>query len=216
MRQNIPERSAEDDARFYGNWGFGPGPNWREYHFRYGAFQMAFTRAELRLGGFIADLTSDALRPQPVANIEASYILASAFTGMRAAPLRDSLKRLLRNLRKPEQLQDDVGEILNQMGNIQYVRDLLTHRHVFPFEDGFYIDSMQAAREPDKEEVIYFTLGLLDDMTADLLRIPYRLFALLHPEHELSQEVVQDLAMPWRYRQNELRRESRMRPRNAQ
>lgn len=215
--EKIPDARSEDDEElFYGHdTGFGGSPQWREYHVRLGAFMHAFTKAELYITQQIADLTVLALRPRAVPDIDANYVLAASYIGLRAKPGREALKRLLRNLRKPKATLDAVNGPLNQLGEIQSLRDALTHRPVHTYWDGLYVDHTLTAREAKQEEALFFTVQLLDDATADMLRIPRMLYYLVR-ELEYPAAHRAALTAPWRYKPSALIRRGRTRPRSAQ
>jgi hypothetical protein len=216
MAEKIPDaRSEDDEALFYGYDGFGPSPQWREYHVRLGAFMHAFTKAELYITQQIADLTVLALRPRAVPNIDTNYVLAASYIGLRAQPGREALKRLLRNLRKPQATLDAINGPLSHLGEIQALRDMLTHRPVHTYEGGLYVDHTLTAREAKQEEAAFFTVQLLDDATADMLRIPRMIYYLVR-ELEYPKDQREALTAPWRYKPSALDRRGRTRPHSAQ
>jgi hypothetical protein len=172
----------------------------REYHLRLGQLMHAFTNAELRLGSFMAVMLKRSLKPNPAPDIDSAFLLTGSYVGMRASALIDALKRLLRNIRAPEKQQKDVAAVLSHLAHIQFLRDKLAHRYVFPNGQKVVIESIQAAKEISKAIGISTDISALIDATHDLLLIPLKLHFLLYTEQNAEGRMKELVDAPWRYK----------------
>jgi hypothetical protein len=140
---------------------------------------------------------------------------------MRVKMSSDTIKRTLRASGASHGMRSEAGRVLNQLGEIHYIRDRLAHNAAYHDESNsqgwFYTNNNITIRENEQADVIRFKLEVLANMTADLERIPDLLERALFPEStkiidvELRADPVHSqhvaaLYAPWRYKLSQLRK----------
>lgn len=98
--------------------------DWGAYYSALGEFLHEFSRMENSMNAYLAQVLADSIE---IDSLRASLILRAAVGGQRLAPLRDTLKRLLRVTRAPAGTLAYVEVILKHVGDIHYLRDRLMH-----------------------------------------------------------------------------------------
>jgi len=187
------------DPVFYSQLGFGS-RDYEAYHLRLGQLMHAFTMAEMWIGSSISEIVTRELNPTSTdPNINPHLILSALFIG-RAGPQMDALRRLLRNLNAPQNLQDELGAILSHFASIQSLRDHLAHRRVIVNGDRVEIDSIYAAKEAKQIISRTFTLSVLEDATFDLLILREKLRYLLNETIKPDANAEPLVSAPWRYK----------------
>lgn len=160
----------------------------------------AFSMAEMWIGGSISGLITEALNPSsPNPEVNPHFVLSALFIG-RAKQQTDSLRRLLRNLHKPQDLQVKVGKILEHFAEIQFLRDHLAHRRVIVNGEQVEIDSIYAAKEAKQQSTRTFAVSVLEDATFDLLTLREKLRYLLNDSIIPDEDALKFVSAPWRYK----------------
>jgi len=216
-----------------------------EYYSALGRLMHAFARAEDNLNLTVANIVGKHVFPESQyevripdswsrtsmlaaqkaasLSIQRSVVLKAVLGGQRLAPLRDTLKRVLKVIDADERMTAETNRILAHLGEIQFMRDKFAHNAAhadMTNKDGwFYTSNKQTVRADDDWEIIYFKPSMLVDMAFDLERIPDLLHKalelesharlMLDPEYAALMEhpETREWLGPWRYKPSALRRE---------
>lgn len=242
----LPDPDADRDFRTYI-----PDWLWAEYFSALGRLMHSFARVEDNLNLTLALMAEELVFPPkyympPIAeserltaqamlkgqreaslSIQRRAVLQAIVAGQRVAPLRDTIKRLLRVIGAEDSMRIEVDRILAHLSEIQFMRDRLAHNAAVPDmrnkEGWFGTSNQHTVRENEQWEIIYFKPAMLSDMARDLDVMPDLLYDCLHPEeHKLlmadphynklmssseMQTFLADRNGPWHYKPSQLRRE---------
>jgi len=141
--------------------------NFREYYLRLGELHHQYTDLEHHF-----TCTVRVVVTQKMAGPEQNAIAYAVLGGMRINPLKDTIKRLLRVLQAPKANRDAVDKVFSHLGDIQFLRDRLTHHLTRPSADGragVWVNSdFAGVRELEKSTELEFKLDALSAASADL------------------------------------------------
>jgi hypothetical protein len=199
----------------------------QDYFSMLGRFIHEFGRTEDLLNRIVHRFLAQQLNAQHPAALQT---IQGVLGGMRVKMSSDIIKRTLRTSGASHGMRDEADRILNQLGEIHYVRDRLAHNAAYPDAKKpgwFRTDNHITVRENEKADVRSFKLEALANMVADLERIPDLLERALFPEtiritdEELSDDPnhaknVDALNAPWRYTLSQLSRTGLQPPPNPQ
>jgi hypothetical protein len=195
----------------------------QDYYNTLGRFIHQFGRTEDLLNKVVHRLLVQQLNARHPAALQTTQ---GVLGGMRVKMLSDTINRTLSVSGAAFALRADAKGVLDHLGEIHYFRDRLAHNAAYPGEGGkegwFYTNNNITIRENEKADVIWFKLEALNNITADLARVPDMLERILFPEQtriideQLSDdpnhaERVAALRSPWRYTLSQI---TRVRPRS--
>src|SRR3954454_6243176 len=135
-----------------------------------GRFIHYFSNAERAVNQAIEDILQDVFSPTfvrglyPEPNAARDRVLRAITGSLRLASARDTLKRLLRVLQAPQNVTDEIDAVLNQLGEIHYLRDRIAHDGVGwrrDKQDWFTTSNYYGSREHDRVETISFKIEAL-------------------------------------------------------
>lgn len=190
--------------------------DWDDYYAALGRFMHQFSAMENGLNGYLAQFLALAIVPSD--SPKAFLIIRAAVGGQRMAPLRDSMKRILRITRASPQMRDKIDAILDHVGNLQFVRDRLAHNGAILVDRRGKVrvetSNSFTVREFEQLETLYFPIQMLLDMTADLAVIHAAIHATItphvRPTLDLSGLAELEDALrhvsAWRYKPSQLER----------
>lgn len=168
-----------------------------------GHLQYAFTGLEVQMACIVSQYITvgyDSGIHWPMMN-KVDAVLG----GMRMDNAKDTINRLLRVSDTPDEVRDFVASIFKQIGEIQYLRNRLTHYHtaaVFRKRGQFINTDAEVAREQSKALFLTFSYDALDAARHDLHAIGGLLDRLFDPDEESV-----TLQLPaWQYKPSMLTR----------
>lgn len=170
-----------------------------------GRFMHTFSAVETELHSLLYKYISHYL---PWTHRESPAVIRALLGEMRMNALRDNLKRILRVVQATKQLKHALEHCLNQIGEIQSLRDLLAHKPALfdrlrTEEEWLGVSNTVTANEFEKIGVVYFQLETLTNMTTDLHAVHTFIYKVLGNTHP---ESYKGSALPaWRYKPSQLR-----------
>lgn len=133
---------------------------WTAYYAALGRLMHEFAKAEENMSIHLLEEASKLTMGR-------SDVLKSIAISMRAASLKDAIKRILRIVNSPQQTIHEVEQIFNQFGQIQFLRNLLAHHSAVPNMENkagyFVVSNISEVRERTSEEIVYFKIDTLDN-----------------------------------------------------
>lgn len=140
-----------------------------EYYLALGEFHHSYTDLEHELTCIVRNVVTEGMQKhRHVAAVSA------VLGGLRMAPARDTIKRLMRVLGMSREEREAVDKAFAHLGEIQFLRDRLAH-HFTTHDDnrpGTWVnDDFAGVRELSKWTTIEFTHLTLRAATADLRAI---------------------------------------------
>ena len=178
------------------------------YHLSLGRFIDAFGSAEATLAAALHQFLTYRLGRGD----EQAWNLSRAILGSkRTAEMKETITRLLRLTETDESAQKAAANALNQLSEIQHVRDRIAHNGAgMEFYQGAWMigsSNHNQVRERRQIEQIRLTIEDMDNMTEDLWAIMGLARIILLPFlHPLEESWEQDVLPPWRYKPSALKR----------
>lgn len=140
-----------------------------KYFTALGHLQYAYTSLEVQLSCTICDLVTLGYEAQT------HHLLwervKGILGGMRMDAAKDTLKRLVRIYGAPDEVHSYLGDLLKQLGEIQFFRNRLLHYHTSrrPQKPTVFVNTdLEVAKESPKAITFTFTYAALDAARHDL------------------------------------------------
>lgn len=184
---------------------------WEAYYGALGMLVQMFGRIEVELHSVLKFMIYDFSKMSD--DLTPWEIIDALAGSMRVAPLRDSIKRVLRIVRANEDIIAGFEYAFKQLGDIHFFRDRIVHHgsEISVFNKGqFYTSNDKTDREYMQQDMILFTVENLLDMAYDLKEMHYYIGELgneltIFSKNEIEYEFTDDLRRPaWRYRSSQL------------
>jgi hypothetical protein len=183
-----------------------------EYLLALGKFVQHFAMAEQVLYSLVVHLVIKDVADGKPKNTGALYLAIGELTLQR---MRELVPKILRLGTDTEETAAEVKRLLDQLGLIQEVRNMLMHGGAYQniMADGNWFFGMKLARgDVYQMEDIHFTLETLDNMSRDLQAVRRRLAWVMTPAAEHPRlnpglkDVVDAAFAPWKFSADHLLR----------
>ena len=178
------------------------------YFMALGEFYHAYTSLEHHLTCCVRN----AVTGHTAAGSKEFRLTVAVLGGLRMAPAKDTIKRILRVIRADKEVRRFFDDVFSQLGEIQWLRDRLAHHITYCVTTSephrWHNEDYAAAREMEKIEGIEFDLATIQNATRDLEAIKFGTDGVITPL--LRGDPITALQAPaWHYKPSQL---SRSRP----